>query len=714
MAAPLFLSVFIVRKLFKEDAIVKERKKTTQGEKHREGGLRTSIQSRIVLLAVLACVGSLLISNIISGTITISSGRASTYKSLEDKTSSVVAQVSDYMDKAFAVTESLAYGGDIRSLYPDTQRKALVATIQNNPYFILFYQQGIDGIQTARSSGELGNRSDRWWFKQVMSAPHPFITKSYLDINTNTPVTSVIYPVYPVGSSSRVAGVLGADLSLEKLQSIVDTYNTPDSYSVILDGEGVVVAHPDSQQVAEMYNYVDGTRTEVSDGKETQEPVDLSPVLKSLTAAALSGNSGVQEQSDENAIYAYAPISLPGNSSGWAVVTIQNRDAAYASTMQMIFSNIVLMLILTAIIVAVSILFSRRLVRPLKHLHRAADQIAQGDLNVDVTVTSRDEIGDLAASLKTTVERLKSYINYINEITDVLAKLSNGNLEFDLTYDYTGEFSKVKDALIAIQMTMNQTLLHIRQASSEVASGSDQVASGSQALSQGATEQASSIEELSAAIGELSAKIQQNAREADAANVISEETKACMVESNAHMKEMMSAMQDIGNTSGEIGKIIKTIDDIAFQTNILALNAAVEAARAGSAGRGFAVVADEVRNLAGKSAEAAKSTTALIENAVAAIKAGTQIANTTAGSMGAVVQHTNEVSQKIRNIAQASDEQAASAEQITTGIDQIAAVVQNNSATAEESAAASEELSAQAQALKTLVNGFVLRDNAEN
>ena len=693
---------------------MKERKNGTRGEKRKKSGRRTSIQSRIILLAILTCIGSLLISSIISGTIATSSSRASTYKLLEDKTASVAAQVSEYMNKAYAVTESLAYSGDIRSLDPDTQHNALATAIQNNPYFILFYQQGTNGEQTAKSSGDLGNRADRWWFKQILSDHHPFITKSYLDINTKSAVTSVIYPVYAAGSVSRMDGVLGADLSLDQLQEIVNGYNTADTYSVILDGEGVVVAHPDNEQVAEMYNYMTGTKTVVSNGQETQETFELSPVLKSLTAEALSGSTGLQEQSGENAIYAYAPISLPGNSGNWAVVTIQNRNAAYASITQMLLSNGILTLILAAAIIAVSVLFSRRLVRPLKKLHRAADQIAQGDLNVDVTVTSRDEIGELAATLNTTVERLKSYINYINEITDVLNKFSHGNLEFELTYDYAGEFSRIKDALIAIQMTMNQTLLHIRQASSEVASGSDQVAGGAQTLSQGATEQASSVEELSAAIEELSAKIQQNAQEADAANAISEETKACMIESNTHMDEMMSAIEDIGNTSGEIGKIIKTIDDIAFQTNILALNAAVEAARAGSAGKGFAVVADEVRNLAGKSAEAAKNTTALIENALAAIKAGTQIANTTAKSMETVVQHTNEVSQKIWNIAQASDEQAASAEQITTGIDQIAAVVQNNSATAEESAAASEELSAQAQTLKTLVDGFKLRDSDEH
>jgi len=681
-------------------------------QKNREKrGRRSGIQSRIVLLAVLSCVGSLLLSNLIGGFITTSSGHASSSRLLESKTGGVAAQVSEYMNKAYAVAEGLAYSGDLRYPDPEAQRGALVTTLENNPYFILFYQQGTDGEQTARSSGNLGNRADRWWFKQIMSDSQPFITKSYLDINTKSAVSSIIYPVYAPSPNKQMSGVLGCDLSLEKLQEIVDDYNTEDTYSVIVDGEGVVVAHPDAEQVAEMYNYLTGVKTVVTGDQESQEDFALSPALKALTAAALSGESGIQEQSDENAIYAYAPISLPGGSDGWAVVTIQNRSAAYADTTRMIQSNILLALVLFAVITAVSLLFSRRLVRPLRELHRAAVQIADGDLNVELSVSSRDEIGELALSMRATVDRLKSYMNYINEITDVLKQLSTGNMRFTLVCDYTGEFSKIKDALMSIQVTMTRTMLHIRQASDEVSSGSEQVANGAQALSQGSTEQASSTEELAAAIEELSAKVRQNAQDAAEASSISADTEACISESNARMAEMTAAMQEIETTSGEIGKIIKTIDDIAFQTNILALNAAVEAARAGEAGKGFAVVADEVRNLAGKSAEAARSTTALIENALTSIQAGTHIANTAAESMGAVVQHTESINKKICNIAQASDEQAHFARQITTGIDQIASVVQNNSATAEQSAAASEELSAQAQTLKTLVDSFVLGED---
>ncbi len=677
----------------------------------KKRGRQAGIQSRIVLLAVLSCVSSLLLSNLIGGLITASSGHASSYRLLESKTAGVAAQVSEYMNKAYAVAQSLAYSGDLRNASPETQRSALVTTLENNPYFILFYQQGTDGEQTARSSGNLGNRADRWWFKQIMSDTQPFVTKSYLDINTKTAVSSIIYPVYTPGPGKQMAGVLGCDLSLQKLQEIVDDYNTEDAYSVIVDGEGVVVAHPDAAQVAEMYNYLSGIKTVVTGDQESQEDFQLSPVLNSLTDAALRGESGIQEQADENLIYAYAPISLPGGSDSWAVVTIENRSAAYADTTRMIQSNVLLALALVAVITVVSLLFSRRLVRPLRQLHRAAMQIAEGDLDVDISVSSRDEIGELSLSMRATVDRLKSYMNYINEIANVLKQLSAGNMCFTLVYDYTGEFSKIRDALISIQVTMTRTMLHIRQASDEVSSGSEQVANGAQALSQGSTEQASAIEELAAAIEELSAKVRQNAQDAAEANSISAETETCISESNARMAEMTVAMQEIETTSGQIGKIIKTIDDIAFQTNILALNAAVEAARAGEAGKGFAVVADEVRNLAGKSAEAARSTTALIENALIAIQSGTRIANTAADSMDTVVQHTEAINQKICNIAQSSDEQAVFARQITTGIDQIAAVVHNNSATAEESAAASEELSAQAHTLKTLVDSFVLDEN---
>ena len=691
---------------------MKERNQMPREKAQKGRGRRSSIQNRIILLAVLACVVSLLFSNIISSIISTSSGRASVYQLLEDKTSSVSAQVAEYMNKAYAVTEGLAYGGDIRSFDPDTQHDALVQAIENNPSFILFYQQGLDGNQTARSSGDLGYRGDRWWFEQITQTKQPFITKSYVSVANGQAVTSVIYPVYSAGQTSRMAAILGADLSLEKLQEIINTYNTADTYSVILDGEGVVVAHPDTAQVSEMYNYLSSTKTLVVNDQETQESVTLPASVKSLTEAVLSGESGVLEQADENAIYAYAPISLPGDSDSWGVLTIQDRSAAYASITQMIYSNVVLTLVLIAAIIIISILFSRRLVRPLKKLHSAAEQISQGNLDVEIAVSSRDEIGELATSLNATVSRLKSYINYINEITDVLTKLSGGMLEFQLVYDYAGDFSKIKGALNAIKVTLNRTMLHIKQASSEVSSGSEQVANGAQALSQGATEQASSIEELSATIAELSGKIQQNAQETLSATAISENMKASMTESNALMEQMMSAMREIGSNSDEIGKIIKTIDDIAFQTNILALNAAVEAARAGTAGKGFAVVADEVRNLAGKSAEAAKNTTALIENALSAIESGTQIASTTAKSMETVVQYTNEVTQKIQNIAHASEQQAASADQITVGIDQIASVVQTNSATAEESAAASEQLSAQAQTLKTLVDSFTLQEDA--
>lgn len=388
----------------------------------------------------------------------------------------------------------------------------------------------------------------------------------------------------------------------------------------------------------------------------------------------------------------------------------RDGDEMYSSARSIMFLVIAVIIVLC---VVCSMLIIQSIVKPVKEIDHVANMIADGKLNESITYQSKDELGVLAVNFNKTVTRLRDYVNYIDEISEVLNEVANGNLSFNLKYDYAGEFAKVKTSLLHISDSLNETLGQINQSAEQVASGSEQVASGSQALSQGATEQASSIEELAATINDISQQVTSNAENAENAKLKVGTVGDQVKESNHQMDEMVKAMEDISSASSEIGKIIKTIEDIAFQTNILALNAAVEAARAGEAGKGFAVVADEVRNLASKSSEASKSTAVLIENSLRAVESGTKIAGETAASLLSVVEGANEITTQINMIAEASNNQASSITQVTQGVDQISSVVQTNSATAEESAAASEELSGQAEILKGLVSKFKLKDNPE-
>ncbi len=393
----------------------------------------------------------------------------------------------------------------------------------------------------------------------------------------------------------------------------------------------------------------------------------------------------------------------------------KGSDDAAAESASLYRTAVLTMAAVVIAIILVGVFFSFVIIRliktPISEIENAAIKMAEGDLDVEISYTSKDELGVLADQVSRLIHKLQMIIEDENQF---LAKMAEGDFTVDSTCEeaYTGGFYPLLISFRGIADKLNDTMLQISQSSAQVASGADQVSNGAQALAQGATEQASSVQELAATIDEISNKVNQNADSARQASKAAGSVSVKMDVSKEKMQQMTQAMGDISRCSSEIGKIMKIIEDIAFQTNILALNAAVEAARAGAAGKGFAVVADEVRNLANKSTQASENIAALIENSLQAIEHGTQIADDTAQSLIQAVNDVNEMAGIIEQISEASSDQADSIAQITVGIDQISDVVQTNSATAEESAAASEELSSQSQLMKRLVGRFKLNSGS--
>ena len=391
---------------------------------------------------------------------------------------------------------------------------------------------------------------------------------------------------------------------------------------------------------------------------------------------------------------------------------VQKNVQHFVSTANIVIVIASLLLVLLSVFLGRYL--SKHIAKPMQDCTSRLKLLSKGVLDAPVPeIHTKDELGELANATKIIVDALQEII--LDE-SYLLKEMAKGNFDIKTTAEdkYIGDFTPVLSSMRDINTKLSDTLRNIHESAEQVAIGSEQVAMGSQTLGNGATEQASAVEELAATINDISQQVEKNATNAKQATEQVNAISLNMHENNQQMIALTEAMADITKSSQEIGKIIKTIEDIAFQTNILALNAAVEAARAGSAGKGFAVVADEVRNLASKSAEASKNTATLIARSIEAVQNGSTIADVTAKSLNATVEKSAEIVDLIHQISTASEQQASSVSQVTIGIDQIASVVQTNSATAEQSAAASQQLSEQAFGLKELVNTFRLKQTTSS
>lgn len=529
------------------------------------------------------------------------------------------------------------------------------------------------------------------YFQQCKATGEPYIS----DIMNDGQQLIFLLEV-PIMIDGQFEGVVYGGIDADFLSDIVVNLSMgSDGVAYILDKKGNVIGHRERSLVEEGSNMIEAAKTDSG-------VADVAAVNQRM----IQGETGFGSYNfyGDNKLVGYAPI---GGNQEWSIA-IETSQREFKSTLDrsiMLTLLVVILVVIATFPIAVKV--GRSISGPIAACITRLEKLADGDLQTPMPVVkSKDETAELAKALGETVGRLN---DMVQDVSHHLGKMGQGDFRENITRTYWGDFVAIEKSIKAIHSSLKDTLFQISQSAGTVADSAGEVSNGAQSLSQGATEQAGAVRELSATVMSIAENAKQTAKAAEEAGIFVNQAGAQLGISVDYVKELNTAMEKISNSSTEISKIIDTIENIAFQTNILALNAAVEAARAGTAGKGFAVVSDEVRNLASKSDEAAKATKELIESSIAAVMEGDQVVSKVTESLDKTNSIAENVTTKMNAVVEAVESQTTAISQVTEGIDQISAVVQNTSATSEKSAATSRELSDQSLLMNNLVRKFRLK-----
>lgn len=653
-----------------------------------------SVKGKILLGMVATIVIGMLVIGIVSIVMSLQSSNSMLQTAMqgtaEIAASRVEYELVSYTEIATAAGQNQVLGSDTVPLDEKKEYINQLATNNNMTRGNLLDLQG-------NSYFDGNNYADREYFQRAKNGESSVSTPTISKVTGELSIL-VAAPVYRDGDGRKdIIGVVYFVPEETFLNNIMSSIHVSDNSSAfMMDKTGTTIADVTMDTVATQ---------NVEEEAKTDSSLEQ---LAIYSADMRAGNSGVGEYSlgGETKLFAYAPIN---NTDGWSLgISVPKTDFMGA-----VYTAAIIIGILIVVVVLIGVFIAIRLAtsigKPIQMCVERIHKLSEGDLSSPVPeIHSKDETGRLAEQTASIVKNLQ---DLIGDIGYLLGEMARGNFNVrsrDYNY-YIGDYEQLLQHVRGINKELSNTLAQINTASVQVSAGAEQVSSGAQSLAQGATEQASAVQELSATINDISSDSQRTAQLALQAKSAADNTGAELQASSEYIATLGTAMGNISESSQEISKIISTIENIAFQTNILALNAAVEAARAGAAGKGFAVVADEVRNLAHKSDQAAKATKDLIEKSIDAVNEGVNMMQKVSEAVGSVMESASVAVSGMDEVADAVQRETDSIVQITQGIDQISSVVQTNSATAEESAAASEELSGQSEMLKSLIGGFQLR-----